>query len=189
MKENIKKILLIVSMFYSVIVIVLMLFNMSNMVTSVDLHDTEDNKTKIKQYKNELSLLEKNNCTNVINEMIEYYEKTSYSGKVDLKKMYEDNYSKSFLSFYMDVRNECSLSDSFAQENKLPTKFLTEMMHREELYQRYLFQYEINIKDTFMRNIAAADITNIEYRISKDTELEIISILIDSLNKGGITNE
>ena len=51
MKENIKKILFIISIFYSVVLIVLMLFNMSNMVMSVDLHDTEDNKIKINEYK------------------------------------------------------------------------------------------------------------------------------------------
>lgn len=189
MKDSIKKILFIISIFYSLVVIVLMLVNSANVVTDIELYDTEENKVKLNQYKNELSLLEQNDCTDVVNEMIEYYEQTSYNGKVNLKEMYNKNYGKSFLSFYMDVRNKCSLTDSFIKENKLVTKFLTETTQREELYQRYMFQYEIKIKDNFMRNIAEPDITRIEYKINKEVELEIISVLVDMLNKGGIGNE
>lgn len=189
MRDNIKKILFIISIFYSLVVIVLMLVNSANVVTDIELYDTDENRVKLSEYKTQLSLLKQNDCTNVVNEMIEYYEQTSYNGKVNLKEMYNKNYGKSFLSFYMEVRNKCSLTDSFTKGNNLATKFLTEMMQREELYQRYVFQYEIKIKDNFMRNIADPDITRIEYKINKEVELEIISMLVDMLSKGGTINE
>lgn len=68
------------------------------------------------------------------------------------------------------------------EKYNLPLKVMTASIQQDELFHRYYFQYEINIKDIFTRQIVEADLTNVEYTIRKGLELEVISNLIE-INK------
>ena len=178
MKEKIKNNILTISIFYSVIVIVLMIFNLSNIVVSVELHMPDKNIDKISEYKKRVALLEKNGCTDVINKIINYYEETSYDGEVNIKKIY-NIYEEGFLSYFMDVKDNCNLTDEIMDKYNFQSKFLSAAIQPDEIAQRYMFQYELSFKDLLNRDIAEANLNNIEYTIRKNLELEIIKILIE----------
>lgn len=189
MKEKIKNILFIISIFYSVVIIVSMIFTTINMVDIVDLSDTRENKSKLKEYKAQVSLLEENKCTKMINKIIKHYEETSYDGNVKIKEMFNYDFDDSLLSYYGDTQKACNISEEDAKKYNLPFKFVAASIQRDELYQRYYFQYELNFRDIYMRDIGQAVLTGIEYNINRSNILEIISDLIEISSREVIVNE
>lgn len=189
MKDKIKYIIFITSIIYSLIVMFLLTFNTLSLVDDVELYDAEENIIKLNNYKQKVKLLENNNCTNEINKIINYYEKTSYNGRVNLKDMY--NYSMengTLLNHYIELKENCNLSESNIEKYNLSLKVMAASIQEDELYHKFYFQYEINIKDIFTRNIAEANLMNVEYRIKKGLELEIISNLIEIQKTEETTN-
>lgn len=189
MKENIKKVLFGTSIFYSLIIIVLMIIKTNTLVDTVELIDSEENKTKLNEYKEKLTTLNQNSCTKVINEIIKHYEETSYSGKVSLREIYEYDFDNSLLSYYIKVKDNCKISEADEKKYNLPFKFITSSIQRDELYIPYYFQYELGINDHITRLIIEPQIHGIEYQINRVAELEIISDLIEISSKEAIINE
>lgn len=179
MKENIKNILFTISIFYSLVIIILMCVTTSNLVINVELHDSEENRIKLTEYKVELRSLPKNSCTDVIEEIIRHYEDTLYDGKVNLRKMYEYDTTNSILSYYNKAKDKCNISEEDEKKYNLSTKFITSSIQKDEMYQRYYFQYELRIIDYFNRLIIEPATTGIEYHINRTEELEIIKALIE----------
>lgn len=189
MKEKIKSVLFSVSIFYSVLIVGLMIFTCITMTDSVELYDNDDNKVKLNNYKEIVSNMEDNECTLVIKDIIKYYEDTSYNGSVNLKEMYDYDGNNGLLSYYIKAKDACNVSDADEKEYDFPTKFLSSIMYREVLYQRYRFQYELKFTDIYTRDIAEAYIYSTEYHISRKTILDIISSLIEISNKEVTNNE
>ena len=189
MKEKTKNLLFSASIFYSVIIVGLMIFTCITMTDSVELYDNDDNKVKLNNYKEIVSNMEDNECTLVIKDIIKYYEDTSYNGSVNLKEMYDYDGENGLLSYYIKVKDACNVSDADEKEYDFPTKFLSSIMYREVLYQRYEFQYELKFTDMYLRDIAEASIYSTEYHISRKTILDIISSLIEISNKEVTNNE
>lgn len=186
MKEKIKNQVFAISIFYSVIVIFLMISSLTSATTSVELYDSEENKTKLNEYKKEIATLNQNECTSTINKIVRYYENTSYNGKVDLKDIY--NIEEGFLSYFGEMKDNCNLTDEQLKKYNLPNKFISSTIHQEEMFTKYYFQYELNFSDILNRTIIEPSLYNTEYEISKNTQLEIISILID-ISKEVVVNE
>ena len=90
MKKDIRTGLLFVSIFYVVAIVFLMIMNFCLSTSSIELHDSDENVKKIKELRREALALEVNKCSVVINDMITYYEKTSFDGDVNLKEKYGD---------------------------------------------------------------------------------------------------
>lgn len=189
MKDQIKKILFTISIFYSLVILVLMIVKMNSFITTVELTDSEENKNKLNEYKEKLNLLDKNDCTNLIEKVIDHYEETSYEGKIKIKDMYDYDGKNSLLSYYIKIKDICKFKDERLEEYELPTKFIISSIQRDELYQRYMFQYELGFIDFYMRDIGQAALTSVEYNISKKIELEIIDSLINIYNKESALNE
>jgi len=189
MKENFKKIIFGISIFYSFVIIILMIITINNMVTTIELHDTEENKVKLNEYKDKLSTLKQDSCTGVINEIINHYEETSYDGEVNLKEMYEYDFDNSLLSYYIKVKDNCNITDEIAKQYNLPNKFVTGSIQRDEIYLPYYFQYELGFDDYITRLIVEPQLYNTEYQINRVAELEIIFALIDISSKEATINE
>lgn len=189
MKEKLKNTLFVISIFYSVIIIILTFITTNNLVSSIELHDVEENRVKLTKYKKDLSLLEKNSCTEVISKIINHYEETSYNGNVNLKEMYEYDNDNSLLSYYMKAKENCNINEQDEEKYNLSMKFITSSIQRDETYQRYYFQYELKIFDYPTRLIVQPEITGIEYSINRIGELEIIEALIEICSREAVINE
>lgn len=187
MREKIKNILFVISVFYSLVIVVFTVIINSNLTSTIELHDSEDNREKLKEYKQQLTNLEQNSCTEIINEIISYYEVTSYDGEVSLRKMFEYDFDNSFLFYYLKVKESCNLDDNQVKKYNLPIKFITASIQSDELYQRYYFQYELHLND-MTRLIIEPQLSSVEYQINRGMQLEIISSLIE-ISKGGNINE
>ena len=183
MKNNIKNTVFTVSIFYSIIIIILMIITLCNLVTKVELHDSKENKSKLVEYKEKLNTLDENKCTLVIKDIINHYEQTSYDGFVNIKDMYVYDNENSILSYYIKAKEACNITKEIETEYNLPSKFITSSIQRDETYQRYLFQYELKFTDFYTRLIAEAYIIPIEYEINRTNELEIIENLIEISNR------
>lgn len=179
MKEKIKNILFGSFISYFIVIIVLMLFNYFTSVSSISLSDSEDNLKEIKEYKEEVNKLDNNDCVSVINEMIGFYEETSYDGLVNLKEMFETAVDgKSYLSFYTDIRDNCNLMSEEMNEMGYQTRIVSVAVNVDQLIQNYYFQYELSLKDIVSRQLMEFNLDNLEYQIRKKNELELIDSLI-----------
>jgi len=186
MKEKIKNQVFAISIFYSVVILVLMISNITSAVTSIELYDSEENRNKLNEYKKEIATLNQNECTTTINKIVKYYENTSYNGKIELKDIY--NIEEGFLSYFGEMKDNCNLTDEQLKKYNLSNKFISSTIHQEEIFTKYYFQYELNFSDNLNRTIIEPTLYNIEYEISKNTQLEIISILLD-ISKEVVVNE
>ena len=189
MKEKIKNIILTISEYYAVVTVLLMIFKINNIVDTVELTDSKENINKLNEYKEKYALLDKNSCTKLIGDVITHYEDTSYNGKVKLKDMWDYDGNNGLLSYYLKIKETCNFDDKILEEYNLPSKFLTASIQRDELYQRFYFEYELGFVDVYMRDIAAATLSSVEYNINRKNELEIIESLIEIYSKGEIANE
>lgn len=190
-KKNIRTGLLFVSIFYIVSVVGLMIINFCLSKSNVELHDSDDNVKKIKELRQEALSLEVNSCTIVINDMITYYEKTSYDGKVNLKEMYDmlNSENISFLEYYLQIKEHCGLTDAEREKYDYPHLFMTAVIQNEAMLQRYLYQYELGFKDLYFRMIAEPNLNNTEYLIRKRAELKAISNVIEMVKERGVLSE
>lgn len=190
-KKNIRTGLLFVSIFYIVSVVGLMIVNFCLSTSNVELHDSDDNVKKIKELRQEALALEVNKCSVVINDMINYYEKTSYDGEVNLKKMYEEvwNDDFSFLSYYSQIKEHCGLSDEERKKYDYPNLFINASIQNDEIYHRYLYQYELGFKDLYLRLIVEPNFNNIDYRIGKTAQVNVISNVIEMVKERGVLSE
>lgn len=184
MKEKIKNIVFVISTFYSLVIVIFMVIVSGNLTNTIELHDSEENKEKINLYKQQLATLEQNSCTDVINKIITHYEETSFDGEVSLREMFEYDFDNSLLSFYSKAKENCKLDNNEVEKHNLPIKFITSSIQRDELYQRYYFQYELYLND-ITRLIIEPQLSGVEYQINRAMELEIISDLIE-ISKGEV---
>ena len=189
MRKKVKSILFVVSIVYSLVIVILMGITTKNLVGTVELHDTDDNKEMLLSYKEELLKLEQNDCTKVISQMIKHYEETSYDGEIILREMYEYGLENGIISYYQLAKDKCNISLDDEKKYNFKAKFLTVSIQGDELFEKYYFQYELGIKDRPIRLIAEPFLLNVEYKINRDMELEIIKSLIELSSKEGVINE
>ena len=189
MKEKIKIGLFFISIFYSFVVIVLMICSFNSAVTSIELNDSDENISIINEYKMKLTTLEDNSCTFLINDFIEYYEKTSYNQHINLREFLEDENNNSVLDFYEKAKNSCNLSEEDIDYYNFPTKFIASAIQLDELLHTYYFQYEIGFDDKTMRNIIIPNLSRYEYTIRKSLQVDIIGDLIEIASKEVRVNE
>ncbi len=179
MKENIKRVLFISSMFFSIMIVVLTILTLFNMSGTVNLSDTKDNIDELDGYKKEVLKVKNNKCRNEINNIIKYYEETSYDGDVSVKEMFDYGFEHSLLEYYSKVKESCNISNDEADDNRLATKFLTASIQFDEIYQSYYYQYELGLKDKLIRDISEPSLNMVEYKINRSLILEIIDFLIE----------
>ena len=185
MRKNIRSGIFFISIFYIISICFLMIMNMGLSVSKIELYDSDENKEKLAELKEEILVLESNSCTTVIDEMIVYYEKTSYDGVVELKEMYdiENPDSMSFLNYYLKLKDNCNITDEDNEKYDFPNLFITSTIQNEAIYQRYLYQYELGLKDLYFRAIAEPNINNVEYLIRKRAEIKVISNAIEMVKE------
>lgn len=189
MKENIKKMIVGSFIFYCTTIVILMLFNYNNAVVEILVSDTELNMQTLNNYKKQVQLLEKNECTEVISALIDYYEKFSYDTSVNLKEIYDYDMENGGLRFFSEAREKCNLSDDDIVEYDLIQKFMSYVISGEHFYQKYMFQYEISLKDIGTRRIGESALDNIDYSINQKTKLEIIDNLLEIYNERMVEHE
>ena len=97
--------------------------------------------------------------------------------------MYDYDGKNGFLSYYIKVKETCNISETDEKEYDFPTKFISSIMYRESLYQKYYFQYELKFTDMYMRDIGEAAIHGTMYNASRNIVLDIISGLIEISSK------
>ena len=191
MKKDIRTGLLFVSIFYVVAIVFLMIMNFCLSTSSIELHDSDENVKKIKELRREALALEVNKCSVVINDMITYYEKTSFDGDVNLKEKYDmlNQENVSFLEYYLQIKEHCGLTDEERDKYDYPHLFMTAAIQNEAMLQRYLYQYELGFKDLYFRMIAEPNLNNTEYLIRKRAELKAISSVIEMVKERGVFSE
>ena len=177
MKENIKKTIFIISILYSFIIIALMLYSYSTSINTIEFNDDVKNIKTLNEYKEDLKNIEESTCKNTLNKLINHYEKTSYSGKVNLKDMDEGR----IIKYAKAIINDCNLNDEI--KDSIAIKMITSSIQFDEVIQKLYFQYEIKIPDLNNRLAMEPNMNALRYNINRKNQLEVIKIIIDKLKE------
>ena len=150
MKEKIKSVLFSASIFYSVLIVCLMIFTCITMTDSVELYDNDDNKVKLNNYKEIVSNMEDNECKKVINDIIKYYEDTSYNGSVNLKEMYDYDGKNGLLSYYIKAKDACknsgfNVDEQLVEVNKLSKRNNNATANIQDYIKSIIFNMNLNL--------------------------------------------
>lgn len=186
MKEKIKQITLYFMIFYTIAISLMMIFNVAISTKYIELSDSEDNLVKLNELKQELTKLKQNECTTSITDLIDIYRTTSYNGHISLREYYNQG---TLLMYFQEAKETCHITDNEFQEYNFPYTLVTEVITKEELFQNYMFQYELNLKDILLRGIYEPFLTNTNYSITKRSELTTITNLVKLIKERNETHE
>ena len=187
MKEKIKQIILYLLVTYTITITIMIIINISTSTKYIHLSDSEDNLTKRSELKQELTKLDQNDCTSSIIDLIDLYNNTSYNGYISLREYYNQ---ESFLSYYEETKKICQITNSEYQNYNFAHTILIQMIAKENLFQNYMYQYELNLKDILMHENNKDIIHYYEYKfIIKQSELSIITNLIELIKERNKTHE
>lgn len=185
MKDKVKDGIFIISMFYSVVIVVLMFYAYFNTNNVLEIVTSDNDKAyfdeQIKKYKDDLNSIESRECQNEISKLITYFEKTTYNGKVNLRDKYFED--ESFMTYVQDTFVKCNIPTE--EQKTMGLKAVNSSALFEGEIQKYRFQYEIRIPDIAMRKTIEPSMSNTAYSLSKYSELEFIKDAIE-LSKEGI---
>ena len=187
MKEIIKEHLVVISILYGIVIILLMGITYFKMDKHVEFQEDTDFIVTLNNYKKEIMLLEDTNCKSTLNKLVNYIEQNNLSGKVNLKDYYNKVFynNESILSFYGEIKDNCSMiTEDVAKEHNLPIMFITASIQNDEMY-----QYEINTKDLYFRNISEPALTSIENKIKNEMELKLIKDVLEIVKDLDIEEE
>ena len=188
MKEKIKTFLFNGLIFYSLIISILIVVNMFNIRTEIELNDNDSNLRRFNTLKERVSKLEENSCSILLNEMVDAYETTSFNGDVKLARLYEMYWEgPSFLQFYMQIKEKCNMTDEVMKELGIDNDSINSITYVDNTIMNNMFNYELKIRDYAVRGIAEASISQLEYQTCKSSELDMIEKVLDYI--GGEVNE
>ena len=185
MKEKIKLMLEGAFIFYTITIIILTIYNGKTINKTIEFPSNDEYTETLNTYKQQLSTMKKNNCNNTINNLINYYEKTNYT-TITYKEYYNQTIkgqTSTLLSHYPTIKQACNLNEQTINKYNLNFLFLTGSIQFDEIIQNQSYNYEINIKDNFFRQIVEPNLTTYEYNINRKSILIIISNLIEISKK------
>lgn len=200
MKEKIKNLMFYGLIVYSILIVTLTLLNITNMNKTIDVSDSYENLTKIKNLKTKIETLPENTCKSLLNEMIASYENTSFmqhitndntnkkSTELTNSKLYEIYWNgPSFLSFYERIIKDCDITKEKMQSMNMPHHVINSTEFIDNIVSDKMFDYEIKITDRTMRKIQESNRLTLDYKLSKQSEIIVIEKILDTI--GGNVNE
>lgn len=188
MRDNVKKYLFNFLICFCICIIVLTIYNIFNFKSEIYLSSNDENNIKYNLLKERINNLDDSSCSLLLKDMISTYEKTVYNGEVKLKDIYDVYYEgSSFFPYYSLIQEKCNISKEEMENMDMPFEFTNSVTFIENIVSKYLFQYEISIKDKFSRDIAESSIIGIEYQTCKKSQLSIIEKVLNYM--GGEIDE
>ena len=186
-KINFKNVVATLLFAYMIGVVGLMVFNYSTAVKSVELTDTKENIAKLNELKKEADNIRNVECRNIINELIQKYEYTSYNGEISLKEFYLGAIHKGevILNYYPKAKEACYISEDDNEKYNFPYSFIYAQIPDDEIMKEYVFQYELHLKDYFTRDVLDTRLAGVEYQIQRKNELMLISNIIEMEREKG----
>ena len=180
-KLNAKNIVFVILSSYMVIVLFVVLLNYFTAIKSIELYDNQDNIELLNSYKTEVDNIKNEACRQAVNGFIQKYEVTSYDGEISLQDFYKNviQHGGSPLAFYPNLREACNISPEEAEKYNLSILFLTAAVQDDAIMSKYVFQYELHIKDYYLRDLMEGQLANVDYTIQRKNELSIISNIIE----------
>ncbi len=194
MQEKIRNAILPISLFYMIVIVILMTLTYIQAQDTIEFKYIENFENKMANNKLEVNNLNDKVCEDALNKYIDYSIKYTYNGNVKVKTFFNDKFlnpDEIFLSNYLKIKDNCKLTDEQMKDNDLPNMFLNVTVLEEEILQKYLFNYEIKFNDIITRIILEPNIYNTEYSISQNLKLKIIDTVLEILKerKNEVLNE
>lgn len=194
MQEKIRNAILPISLFYMIVIVILMALTYIQAQDTIEFKYIENFENKMANNKLEVNNLNDKVCEDALNKYIDYSIKYTYNGNVKVKTFFNDKFlnpDEIFLSNYLKIKDNCKLTDEQMKDNDLPNMFLNVTVLEEEILQKYLFNYEIKFNDIITRIILEPNIYNTEYSISQNLKLKIIDTVLEILKerKNEVLNE
>ena len=118
------------------------------------------------------------NCKNSINKLITKSETYANKKIINLKDLYKNG---SILPEYGNIIKACNISEE--DKNNLSHYAINSILIYEELIQKAMFEYELNLKDIESRKIGETLVINSKINTNKYLELELKNKIIEVQNE------
>ena len=187
MKEKIKTSLVSIGIFYMIIILILMISKYTNMNKYINITFDNNYQETISKYEKEILTIEEKSCQNVLNDYLNYVKKTTFKGKVNLQEYFKNFYltDSIFLDYYLKLIDNCSkLTKENAVENNLNNMMLTAYIQNEEILQKYIFNYELTIKDNLFRITLEPEFVATKSKIKFNNEIGVLNIVLNIMKDG-----
>jgi len=183
MKEKLsaKNVISVILCSYMIIVVLVMLLNYFTVVKSIELHDTPENIELLESYKKEVDKISNESCRKNVYALINKYEKTSYDGEISLQDYYKGEIQNggAVLNYFSKIKDACDISEEEIEKYNLKELFLSSAIQFDQIAEKYVFQYELHIKDYYLREVLSVQLFPAEYLIQRNGMLSIISSIIE----------
>ncbi|MGM9878503.1 MAG: hypothetical protein ACI31R_00520 [Bacilli bacterium] len=195
MREKIKLMLFGAFIFYVVLVVGLIIYTGSNHEDSFEIFESDSDlirAQKLNSYKEKLATMENNTCTTFIKELIDYYEKTDFKGKVTYQDYYNqmvraNDENSVFFNFFEKAEKSCNLNEKQKEEYNFSYLVLAGSIQIDEIMKNYYYDYELNLEDKYFRDLSAVYFIKYQNNINRESILIIISNLIEIYEKGAFS--
>ena len=187
MKEKIKNALVSIGISYMIIFLILLISKYINMNKYINITFDNNYQETISKYKKEILTIEEKSCQNVLNDYLNYVKKTTFKGKVNLQEYFKNIYltDNIFLGYYLKLIDNCSkLTKENAVENNLYEMMLTANIQDEEILQKYIFNYELTIKDNLFRITLEPEFVATKSKIKFNNEIGVLNIVLNIMKDG-----
>ena len=183
--ENIKKYILFTSILYGIIIMLAMTITYFRMDTKVELNVNEKELNELlDSYSRQAENINDEMCKSTVDDLIEFVRSNNKSEVRNLSDYYYEilDTGENILNYYTRVSNSCpNITTDVLKKYDLQLLYLTASIQNDEILQKYMYQYELSIKNKSVRNISEASLIAVENNIRTKSELAIIKNTIQAV--------
>lgn len=133
--------------------------------------------------KNDISKIKNEECKNSLNNMLSRIESTYYTKDITVEEYYL-NYNKddnTFLNMFEEAKDACSLTNE--QSDPIYILALSSTNYPNKIKEKYLYSYELKIKDKFSRKEVEDINDEIGTYTTKMLEFKTLKEIINEVKK------
>ena len=186
--NRIKDFLLGIFVFSSIIIIVFIIISFVNTKRYTELSDKESNIEKYEYLRVKVNDLEDSECKNYLESYIDLVNKGKFDGIVRLKDIKEYYYNYPTLSYYDDALKKCNITKDELKEKNTDEEYISVMAIPNTLLDKYMFAYEINLKDP-LRKAMEPNEDNLLYSIIRYNQIAILADYLEIIESKEVNNE
>ena len=186
--KRIKDLLLSLFIFGSIVIVIFIVLSFFNTKQTIEVYKNDKIEEKFDDLRQRVNSMEENECKDYLNTYISYISKMPIEGEIKLKDLYDYFSNYSILGLYEDAQNKCHISIEELDEYGIAGKYLSVMALSNNLINKYMFTYELNLKDE-LRVLTESNIDSINFTSIRYNQVEILNNYVTLIESKEVTNE
>ena len=186
--KRVKDLLLSLFIFGSIVVIIFIIISFFNTKQSITVSRNDTIEEKLDNLKQMVNSFEDNDCKEYLDFFISYIDKLPVEGKIKLRDLYDYFNNYPTIRLYEGVQNKCHITEEEIKEYGINGKYATVMALSNDIFNKYMFSYELNLKDE-QRLLTESNTDSLNYTSIRFNQVEILNDYVTLVELKEVTNE